>query len=339
MVLVRGRSISSLICWNSHTSLDKRCLVQLSLGHPFSRSASLHGPSPPAVKLYGTSDSSGRGQANSWSSLKLVMTSKPDVTSVPHSVILPLADEREVFGFQVAAESLPHFSLDFSLYPTFGSKLIGRAVLLASSLDNIKTHQHFVIPLMDHHLKIIGEVAFELSVVRPFVGVQLEIGGRVETYWKSTTVPSFSGFSQDHGRQFQPHRPLSVSTSSPLLTGAPGPPPPVLGGASDNGLVTSTSLAGEYVNVIVQVTSDLVPVVYYDWALPVEGFQLGVADVKSADFAGLASRTGRTLQARTEMLDDQSSAADWFKAMESSMATLEQVMAVSGPFVYRTRVA
>lgn len=138
------------------SSLDKRCLVQLSLGHPFSRSSSLNGSPIPAVKLYGSSDS-GR-HLQSWSSLKLVMTSKPDVTSIPHSVILPLADEREVFSFQVAAENLPSFSLDFSLYPTFGSKLIGKAVVLPSAFDHIKSHQSFVAPLLDHNLKTIGEV-------------------------------------------------------------------------------------------------------------------------------------------------------------------------------------
>ncbi|KAL7416653.1 hypothetical protein BDY24DRAFT_358213 [Mrakia frigida] len=309
-----------------HNYLDKRCLVQLSLGHPFSRSSSLNGYPIPAVKLYGSSDSNHHLQ--SWSSLKLVMTSKPDVTSIPHSVILPLADEREVFSFQVAAENLPSFSLDFSLYPTFGSKLIGKAVVLPSAFDQIKSHQSFVAPLLDHNLKTIGEVAFELSVVRPFIGVQLEIGGRVETYWKSTTVPTFSGLSQDHGRQFQPHRPLSVATSSPLLTGSIAPPPPPLshGANTENGLVTSTSLSGEYVNIIVQVTKDLVPMVFSEWALPIGGFQLGVCDVTAKQFEALATSQEKTLEDQRGMLDEHSSASDWFRTIEGSMSSLETVL-------------
>jgi len=292
------------------------------------------------------------------------MTSKPDVTSIPHSVILPLADEREVFSFQVAAENLPSFSLDFSLYPTFGSKLIGKAVMLPSTFDQIKSHQSFVAPLLDHNLKTIGEVstfpssssrsvalnlernekadisplslsfsqvAFELSVVRPFIGVQLEIGGRVETYWKSTTVPTFSGLSQDHGRQFQPHRPLSVATSSPLLTGSLAPPPPPLlhGANTENGLVTSTSLSGEYVNIIVQVTKDLVPMVYSEWALPIAGFQLGVCDVTAKQFEALAASLEKRLEDQRGMLDESSSAADWFRTIEGSMSSLETVLSVS----------
>lgn len=131
-------------------------MVQLSLGHPFSRQEALGHSQVSPVKLY--SQTEGHANMQTWSSLKLVMTSKPDFTSMPHSVILPLADEREVFNFNVSAENLPLFALDFSLYPTFGSKVIGKAVVLFSSFENIKGHHAFVAPLLDYHLKTIGEV-------------------------------------------------------------------------------------------------------------------------------------------------------------------------------------
>jgi hypothetical protein len=51
-------------------SLDKRCLVQLSLGHPFSRSSNDPHANIPAVRLYGTRDGP---MTQTWSSLKLVM--------------------------------------------------------------------------------------------------------------------------------------------------------------------------------------------------------------------------------------------------------------------------
>src|SRR4051794_14215639 len=87
-----------------HEFLAQRCLVQLSLGFPFNRTTSAK-PSP--VKLYSRS---GQDPMHLWSSLKLVMTSKSDITAVPHSVILPLADEREVFAFQV--HDLNKFTLE-----------------------------------------------------------------------------------------------------------------------------------------------------------------------------------------------------------------------------------
>jgi CDK inhibitor PHO81 len=253
-----------------------------------------------------------------WSSLKLVMTSKTDITSVPHSVILPLADEREVFSFQV--QDLARFTLELSLYPTFGSKVIGRAIVLPSMFTDIQNHKGLVVPLLDHHLKTIGEVAFEVSCIKPFQGAQLEIGGRVETYWKSKVTPSAP--SQDHAHQFQSHRPLSVSTSSPALrppTVAPSSAP-----AREGALVTASSLSGEYVHIVVQLTKDQVPVLHPVWTLPVPGFDIGVADVSSTQFNALAKSLDRTIAGSPS----QQTPAEWSAILRKSMASLEAVLSL-----------
>lgn len=253
-----------------------------------------------------------------WSSLKLVMTSKTDVTSVPHSVILPLADEREVFSFQV--QDLNNLTLELSLYPTFGSKVIGRAIVLPSMFADIRYHQGLIVPLLDHHLKTIGEVAFEVSCIKPFQGAQLEIGGRVETYWKSKVTPT--GPSQDHAHQFQSHRPLSVSTSSPALRppiAAPPSNPP-----RDSALVTASSLSGEYIHIVVQLSKDSIPVIYPEWRLPVSGFDIGVPDVSLSQFTTLATSLKRDLPSNTS----KQTAAEWYSTLLTSMATLESVLLI-----------
>jgi CDK inhibitor PHO81 len=253
-----------------------------------------------------------------WSSLKLVMTSKTDITSVPHSVILPLADEREVFSFQV--QDLAKFTLELSLYPTFGSKVIGRAIVLPSMFTDIQNHHGLIVPLLDHHLKTIGEVAFEVSCIKPFQGAQLEIGGRVETYWKSKVTPSTP--SQDHAHQFQSHRPLSVSTSSPALRPPTAAPPSAP--ARESALVTASSLSGEYVHIVVQLTKDKIPVLYPGWTLPIPGFDIGVADVSSSQFASLAASSNRELPSSPS----QQTALEWCAILSRSMATLESVLAL-----------
>lgn len=253
-----------------------------------------------------------------WSSLKLVMTSKMDITSVPHSVILPLADEREVFSFQV--QDLAKFTLELSLYPTFGSKVIGRAIVLPSMFTDIQNHQGLVVPLLDHHLKTIGEVAFEVSCIKPFQGAQLEIGGRVETYWKSKVTPSAP--SQDHAHQFQSHRPLSVSTSSPALRPPTAAPPSIP--ARESALVTASSLSGEYVHIVVQLTKDQVPVLYPGWTLPVPGFDIGVADVSSAQFESLATSLDRNIPESP----NHQTPAEWCTLLRKSMASLEAVLSL-----------
>ncbi|WVW86581.1 hypothetical protein I302_108631 [Kwoniella bestiolae CBS 10118] len=305
-----------------HEFLANRCLIQLSLGHPFTRPSS--SSKAPPIKLYSRS---GQDPLNLWSSLKLVMTSKSDISAVPHSVILPLADEREVFSFQV--QSLETFTLELSLYPTFGSKVIGRAIVLPATFNDVTYHKGIVAPLLDHNLKTIGEVAFEVSCIKPFQGAQLEIGGRVETYWKSKVTPSQP--TQDHAHQFQSHRPLSVSTSSPSLR-----PPPVGSSApssshnnnNESALVTASSLSGEYVHVVVQVTKDGVPVIYPDIKLPVEGLDITVSDVTIDQFLGIAQSRNLLLDPSSPSLANSGnmSSSEWSGVLSKTMSTLDSIL-------------
>ncbi|OCF61664.1 cyclin-dependent protein kinase inhibitor [Kwoniella mangroviensis CBS 10435] len=298
-----------------HEFLANRCLIQLSLGHPFTRPSS--SSKAPPIKLYSRS---GQDPLNLWSSLKLVMTSKSDISAVPHSVILPLADEREVFSFQV--QSLETFTLELSLYPTFGSKVIGRAIVLPATFNDVTYHKGIVAPLLDHNLKTIGEVAFEVSCIKPFQGAQLEIGGRVETYWKSKVTPSQP--TQDHAHQFQSHRPLSVSTSSPSLR-----PPAITSAPSSNtnhesALVTASSLSGEYVHVVVQVTKDGVPVIYPNIKLPVDNLDITVSDVTLEQFLLIGKSQNLLLDPSSSSL----SSVEWSSILSKTMSTLDSILNV-----------
>ena len=78
--------------------------------------------------------------------------------------------------------SLDQLSPEFSLYPNFGTKTIGRAVALPSMLAF-----DFTISVANFFFYL--QVSFEIDIISPFDGVTLEIGGAVETYWKSLAVP------------------------------------------------------------------------------------------------------------------------------------------------------
>ncbi|GAA6006343.1 hypothetical protein JCM11491_004921 [Sporobolomyces phaffii] len=269
-----------------HNYLDKKFLVHVTLGHP----NTTRPPFPAPVRLH---DQPHHGQA---SSLKLVMTPKPDSSgsSIPHSVILPLADEREVFSFQL--DSLADFSLEFDLFPTFGSKMIGKAVAHPSTFAELKAQGSYVVPIVDPHLKVIGDVPFEINVVKPFGRAQLQIGGQFETYWKSTaTLSAASGGSGDP----------NPATSS---------------------VVTASSLSGEHVRVVVQVTSDGHPVAWPNWKLPVDGLDVHVGDITLDQFVQLARKTQRTLEPANIKYKDDPSA--WHQAIVSSLVPLEELFTV-----------
>lgn len=322
-----------------HNYLDKRALVSVSLTNN-------------SVKLYKHQDPN-RPEQFSTSSLKLVMTSRPDAstTAIPHNVVLPLADEREVFSFQV--DRLESFSIEWELMPTFGSKVIGKAVALPSSFEGMTDRKRFVLPLQDVYLKVVGEVSFELDFVKPFDSVQLEIGGRVETYWKSM-LPGVAAASTVGPTRMTPNSGVSgIGGSLSSKSAAAGPTQAVAdksATASSNGavgtpsvgssgaasataaaaqptLVTGSSLAGEYLRVVVQVTKDAKAVVWPAQFIPLPGLQVYVGSVTSEEFLSVATQTGRSLD-WTPAQAAQASWVDWQRALERSVVTLETLLSL-----------
>jgi CDK inhibitor PHO81 len=140
-----------------HNYLGRSYLVQVSIGHP---SVRYREPSErrSAVRLHHRliNPSSRDEHLLATTPLKLVMTTSPDVNSAPYSISLPQRDEEGFFMFQVS--SLDKLSLEFSVYPNFGTKTIGRAVALPSLFTGIQNGQPFVLPILDNRLHVIGEV-------------------------------------------------------------------------------------------------------------------------------------------------------------------------------------
>jgi len=171
---------------------------------------------------------------------------------------------------------------------------------LPSNFEGPCNQKPCVLPLLDKYLKVIGEVAFELNVIRPFRDVQLSFGGRVETYWKAMTNFSAS----------------TIQADSPL--GSPSI------NLVSNAFVTASSLSGKYVQVAVQVTRDGVPVVYSGTILNVSGFEIPICNVTIAQFMKLAEDLSRTFEDCTLPLDEESPSR-WHDFLKNSMVTLESV--------------
>jgi CDK inhibitor PHO81 len=142
-----------------HNYLDKNALVQVSIGHHMSRYGDRSAEPSNAVRLRPPLSGLERTERYLHTSprLKLVVTASPAVTAAPFSVTLPLAaDERTTYMFQVP--SVDALSLEFSLYPNFGTKIVGRAASLPSSLRLRKDTEAMTLPIFDHRLNVIGEV-------------------------------------------------------------------------------------------------------------------------------------------------------------------------------------
>ncbi|KAG0331125.1 phosphate system positive regulatory protein pho81 [Podila horticola] len=307
-----------------HNYLDKKYQINLTLGHPHypGQSNEKAGSRQAPVHLYGTAQIS---------SLKLIISSRPDNGMIPHNVILPLGDDKEVFAFQV--DSLEHFTVEFDIFPTFGSKAIGRAVALPSMFSSLDSSMgKGVLPLFDAHLKVVGELAFEYSVIRPFQGVRLEVGGRVETYWKSTnSIDSTISAATTPLVGTPSVMPVSTSTSGGTLPHSVSQS--LLVGNMIPSFITASSLSGEYIQLSIQMTNDYVPVVFANWHLPVEGFDLALSDVSFSQFKKFGQlihekTSGDDLEGTNTRLANSWKGGEWRRKVYERWMSLEQVLKI-----------
>ncbi|KAF9782625.1 hypothetical protein BJ322DRAFT_1008673, partial [Thelephora terrestris] len=290
-----------------HNYLDKNCLVQITIGDKAPCQSTTRSES---VKLYPSFMAAGHQEnyLNSSPLFKIVITAVPDAASGPFSIPLPLRDQPLSFAFQ--ALSIDTLRLDFSLYPNFGTKTLGRAVALPTLLKKADKAR-YVLPILDHKLHLIGEVAFGLNVITPFSGVTLEVGGAVETYWKSTAIPTGDI-----------PRPWSVST---MPQGSPRPtdsPPSGQPAEKQDHPLTISSITGDFVYVVVQVTRDMQPVAYPHWKLPGEKFDLHIPNMTLAQFEKLAVELRRNVDVRKQK---PATPAQWYSLSRGSMLSLAEL--------------
>lgn len=136
-----------------HNFLDKASLVLVSFGHPFTRMSGKRIAVSLTPQIMGTPIAQ---YPLASPVLKLVMTCKPDTIAAPYSVSIPIRDERDYFAFQTT--NINNMFLEFSIYPNFGTKTIGRAIALSSMLQENKDSS-FTLPILDHRLHVMGEVS------------------------------------------------------------------------------------------------------------------------------------------------------------------------------------
>lgn len=288
-----------------HNYLDKNHLVQVTIGHMSGQSSD-----QPGVRLHHRliSPTFRNDIVMASTPLKLVITTSRDVISGPYSIPLPHKGAKGTYTFQIA--SLDNLSLIFSIYPNFGTKTIGRAVALPSLFKDFEKNRPFVLPILDTRLHVIGEVDFEVNLVTPFDGVTLEVGGDVQTYWKSLAMPLVT----------VPHRGPSRWPHRSNLIGSAHTSPSSHAIASNMGQAsTISSLRGSYLYLIIQVTRDFHPVVFADWLLPQSDFDCTVSDVTLAQFEALALSTGKTVNQETD---------NWPTTVSSSMVSLAQILKI-----------
>ncbi len=169
---------------------------------------------------------------------------------IPRNIMLPIQEDSKITSFQI--DNLDSFSIDFDIFPTFGSKVIAKSVALPSLFTAVAhSSGQCCLPLFDPRLRAIGQLCFKFQVIKPFHGMPLDIT-HFATYWRATS-------------QLDAH---------------------------PTGFITGSSLSGDYMQLFVQLTRDGVPILYPRWAINHHGIDFPIARMSHEQYLSLGSEYG-----------------------------------------------
>jgi CDK inhibitor PHO81 len=120
---------------------------------------------------------------NKYPAARLTIASKSS-DLIPQNLLLPIQDDYKVISFQI--DNLDTFAIEFDVYPTFGARVIARAVASSKVFtERSNSSGKWHLELLDPRLRAIGRVSFNFQVVKPYLGIPLEIT-HFAVYWKET---------------------------------------------------------------------------------------------------------------------------------------------------------
>jgi CDK inhibitor PHO81 len=195
---------------------------------------------------------------------------------IPRNVMLPIQEDSRSVVFQ--ADTLSTFTVDFEIFPTFGSKVIAKSVALP---DMFKEGSSGIacIPLFDPRLRAVGQIHFNYQVIQPYSGRPLEIT-QFATYWKATSA------------------------------------------LDESGLITGSSLSGDYLRLCVQLTRDAVPVIYSAYTFDHSGLDVSISSLPFRALPLLSSDTAALRHA-----PETTNVVEWRSRLSNSILSLKDVLA------------
>ncbi|KAK7205004.1 ankyrin repeat protein nuc-2 [Myxozyma melibiosi] len=334
-----------------HNFLDKKTFIEIVFEAPIISPSALSPSSSTSIHRASTAEYSSGGQgvgsinssvvANQppvrfYSNIpasKLTVSSKL-LDVIPRSLLLPLADDGRTLSFQI--ENLDEFSIDFEVFPTFGSRIIAKTTALSHIFKAASGVGTCTLPLFDLRLHVIGDISFKFIVIKPYSGTPLEITN-YDVYWKSTSqidqpsAPSSLASVIGTNTSTAGSGLLSNSYSSALSLSSGGAVPTSSGfhhipHSQVHSFVTASSLSGCYAQVFVQLTKDRIPVVYPFWTVEVAQFKVPICNLTYEQFEALGMRDPETARKR-EQIRFVHKASEACDLLEGSYLSLEETLA------------
>ncbi|ERF68305.1 hypothetical protein EPUS_02761 [Endocarpon pusillum Z07020] len=195
-----------------------------------------------------------------------IVVSASGAKGEPEIIDLPVQDNISTEPMAFLASDASKVKLLFDLIPTYaGSKdrVVGRGVALLSSIKpsigskRITLQGDTTVPIIAANtLDVIGTVTFNFLVITPFKHPRMSITEQ-QTYWKSRASTMVIG-----------HRGLGKNIASRKSL--------QLGENTIQSFISAANLGASYVEFDVQLTKDLVPVIYHDFLVSETGIDAPV---------------------------------------------------------------
>ena len=198
--------------------------------------------------------------------LSIVVSAK-GADGEPNIFDLPVQDNLATEPIVFHAADPSKVKILFDLIPTYAGnqeKIIGRGVALLSSIKanlgakRMPLQGDLSVPIISAgDLEVIGSVTFNFLVITPFSHPKMSVS-QEHTYWKKVAQTMVIGH-RGMGKNFAPGR-RSLQ----------------LGENTIESFVSAANLGAEYVEFDVQLTKDLVPVIYHDFLVSETGIDAPV---------------------------------------------------------------
>ena len=198
-------------------------------------------------------------------------------------VDLPIEDNISTAPVSFYTKNPSKVNIHFDLVPTYaGSKdrVVGRGVAMLSSVKQglgskrISLQGDHTVPILGaKSLEVLGSVKFNFLIITPFQHPNMTINENF-TYWKSMASTTLIG-----------HRGLGKNVSARTSL--------QLGENTLQSFIAAANLGATYVEFDVQLTKDLVPVIYHDFTVSETGIDAPVHSMTVEQFLHVSGSKGK----------------------------------------------
>lgn len=212
-----------------------------------------------------------------------VVVSASGAQGGPTTIDLPVQDNISTEPISFTSVDASQVKLYFDIVPTYAGsqeRKVGRGVAILSSikqaigLKRMNLQGDVSIPIMGTDLDVIGCVNFNFLIINPFSHPNMGVTAK-QTYWKEVSSTMVIG-----------HRGLGKNIASNKSL--------QLGENTLQSFIAAANLGANYVEFDVQLTKDLVPVIYHDFLVSETGIDAPVHTLTLEQFLHVNNATNRS---------------------------------------------